>query len=179
MASGEHYNRGRTPVKRAPNVRTSTNEAEPCNTWLEMRQTSDTMNGRATARPHDDPPGGHETILLVEDEPLVMKVNVHELERLGYRVVCARSGEEALRYLQDQTADLLLLDLMMPGLDGVESFRRIKQVRPGLKAMVYSGYAHPEKIAEIQALGASPILLKPATLPVLAAAIRARLDEPG
>lgn len=121
-------------------------------------------------------PGGTETILVIDDEPLVQKVNACELEKLGYRVVCARNGEEGVMFLREHRADLVLLDLMMPGMDGVETFRRIKEFNPEQKAVVYSGYAQPSQVTAIQELGAKPVLLKPTPILELATAIRTRLD---
>jgi CheY-like chemotaxis protein len=123
------------------------------------------------------PPCGHETIMVVDDEPLVLRVSVHELKRLGYHVVPARSGEEALELLKTHAVDLLIIDLMMPGLSGLESFRRIRSIQPHLKTLVYTGYAPAAAIEEIEALGAHPFLIKPAPLGELARAVRSRLDE--
>lgn len=127
--------------------------------------------------PRDPLPRGHERILLLDDEPLVQKVHAIELRRLGYEVVCAGSGEEAIAWLRQHDADLILMDLLMPEMDGVEAFRRIRQFKPRQKALVYSGYASPARVAEVQALGAGPVILKPAPLSTLAAAVRAKLDD--
>ena len=110
-------------------------------------------------------------ILVVDDEPLVQRVNASELRKLGYTVVCAGTGEEAVAYLTDHRVDLVLLDLMMPGMDGVETYRAIKAVRPTQKAVVYSGYADPAKVREIRDLGAHRILIKPTPVEELADAI--------
>ena len=121
-------------------------------------------------------PGGSERILVVDDEPLVQKVSASELAKLGYAVACASSGREAVSYVQEHHVDLVLLDLIMPDMDGVETFKSIQRINPNQKAIVYSGYAHPSKVAEIQQLGARPILIKPTPIQDLAAAIRERLD---
>jgi CheY-like chemotaxis protein len=110
-------------------------------------------------------------ILVVDDEPLVQRVNASELRKLGYTVVCAGTGEEAVAYLTDHPVDLVLLDLMMPGMDGVDTYRAIKAVRPAQKAVVYSGFADPAKVREIRDLGAHRILIKPTPVEELADAI--------
>jgi len=122
-------------------------------------------------------PRGSETILVLDDEPLVLKVNANELRKLGYQVRCAASGEEALAYLQEHHVDLVLLDLLMPGLNGVETYQRMLRYNPRQKAIVYSGYAQPSMVAEAQQLGADPILIKPTPLNVLARAVRDKLDH--
>jgi CheY-like chemotaxis protein len=121
-------------------------------------------------------PGGNERILIVDDEPLVQRVNAAELRRLGYAISCASNGEEALTLLQAEPADLVLLDMVMPGIDGVETFRRIKKTRPEQKVVVYSGFAEPEKVREIEGLGAHRILSKPCPIEDLAKALREVLD---
>ena len=121
-------------------------------------------------------PGGSEQILVVDDEPLVQRVNAAELRRLGYQVTCAGSGEEALAHLAEHDADLVLLDMVMPGMDGLDTFRQIKDIKPNQKVVVYSGFAEPEKVRQIEALGALRILVKPSSIEDLAQALREALD---
>src|ERR671937_1571207 len=66
------------------------------------------------------------TILLVDDEDSVQKLLTYPLERDGFRVVPARDGEEALRRFEDEQFDLVVLDLMLPKLDGLEVCKRIR-----------------------------------------------------
>ena len=123
-------------------------------------------------------PGGQEKILLVDDEPLVLKVQSELLSSLGYKTECANSGEAAVEYLKQQDADLLLLDLLMdPGIDGVETYRRIKAFKPEQKAVVLTGYATPSQVEEVRSLGAGAYLIKPVPLGMLAKAIRDELDS--
>ena len=122
-------------------------------------------------------PGGKERILLVDDEPLVLKVQSNLLASLGYETITMNSGEEAVDYLQTNDVDLLLLDLLMePGIDGVETFRRIRKFKPSQKAVVLTGYATPAQVKEVRDLGAGAYLIKPVPLSMLAQAIRHELD---
>jgi two-component system response regulator CpxR len=82
------------------------------------------------------------TILCVEDNEQLLSVRKFLLETRGYRVLAMNSAAEALEYLQDATpgsVDLLLSDLIMPGMDGNELIRRAKQLMPGLPALLVSG----------------------------------------
>ena len=123
------------------------------------------------------PPSGSETILVVDDEPVVLDVSSELLASLGYQVKSAHSGEDAIAYLEKNHADLVLLDVVMPpGIDGVETLRRIKAIKPTQKAIVLSGCGDSFVAAATLALGAGCFIRKPAPLPVLASAVRNELD---
>jgi PAS domain S-box-containing protein len=107
---------------------------------------------RAAARAHAAPrkpagarATGAETVLLVEDEGAVRRVAVRALERLGYRVFAAETPGHALRLAAEHggAIDLLVTDVVMPEMDGVELARRLDAVRPGLKRLFMSGYPPP------------------------------------
>src|SRR5207247_6328321 len=86
--------------------------------------------------------GGTETILLVEDEPAVLMMAKGILQRLGYRVIAAPSGDEAVPLWREEAAriDLLLTDMVMPGsLNGRELAEQLLQEKPGLKVLYTSG----------------------------------------
>ena len=91
----------------------------------------------------EDLPIGTETILLVEDEPLVRKMTRRILEKNGYYVLEAESGEEALTLCGQYNGpiDLLLSDVVMPGMSGPELAERVKSLRPHMKAMFMTGYS--------------------------------------
>jgi signal transduction histidine kinase/ActR/RegA family two-component response regulator len=131
------------------------------------------------AKPENSVPGGSETVLVVDDDGWLRDVTTQLLESLGYRAASAASGEEAVRYLQEHTADILVLDMIMPsGWDGAETYRRILEFRPRQRAILLSGFAESERVAEAQRLGAGPYLRKPATRNELARAVRTELDRP-
>lgn len=82
------------------------------------------------------------TILVVDDDPLVLDYACNVLEDCGYQVLTAADGAAALTLLRDNAAiDLLFTDVVMPGLDGIEVARRACEESPGLKVLFTSGYA--------------------------------------
>ncbi len=78
-------------------------------------------------------------ILCVDDEEIPLSLRKSVLEKMGYSVVTANSGAEALEQLQRQHVDLVLTDMLMPGLSGAELAREIKQRRPQLPIILFSG----------------------------------------
>lgn len=101
-------------------------------------------SGRRRTAPVASEPGRGETVLVTEDEDAVRVIAVRILTRGGYRVLAASGGEEALAYLADvaQPVDLLLTDVVMPGLSGPELSDRAAALRPGLPVLYMSGYSH-------------------------------------
>jgi PAS domain S-box-containing protein len=123
--------------------------------------------------------GGKETLLVVDDDQLQREVTRDLLQILGYRVYLAASGEEALERLESRPADLLLLDLMMPpGMDGVETYRRVLARRPEQRTIILSGVAEPEMVLQLQSMGAGECLRKPVPIDRLARVVREELDDP-
>ncbi len=121
--------------------------------------------------------GGSETILLVEDEAAVREVTASELESLGYRVIRCEGGEQALSAAAHSAGlDLLLTDVVMPGMDGRELCARMTAARPGLRVLFTSGYGE-EVIARHGVLhDGARLIEKPYSRQALAAAVRAALD---
>ena len=123
--------------------------------------------------------GGHETLLLVEDEELILRVAREGLARLGYRVLAARDGVQALE-ISAQTAepiDLLITDVVMPRMGGRELASHLLTLRPGIKVLYNSGYAD-NTIAERGVLEeGTNFLQKPYTLAALAKCVREVLDR--
>lgn len=129
--------------------------------------------------PSGHPPAGKEKILIADDDPVVLEMMNRLLSNLGYQVVGVRSGEQAVQYVTNNGADLILLDaLMEPGMDGVEACRQIRQLRPLQRVIMISGHASPERVAAIRNLGVEHYLIKPVPLMTLAQAIRMELDRP-
>jgi CheY-like chemotaxis protein len=83
------------------------------------------------------------TVLIVEDDDAVRAVTRRALARFGYTVLIAAGGEEALRVAREHAGkiDLLLTDVMMPGMNGVEVAARISEISPGIRVFYMSGYA--------------------------------------
>jgi signal transduction histidine kinase len=120
--------------------------------------------------------GNGERVLVVDDGRDQRDIAMAMLNRLGYRVASVGSGEAAVEHVSDRPVDLLLLDMIMdPGIDGLETYRRILALRPGQKALIASGYAETERVREAQRIGPAGYLKKPYRLETLAEAVKAAL----
>ena len=117
------------------------------------------------------------TILVVDDSPEIQRYLRALLELDAYRVETASNGYEALQSLGDVCPDVVLLDLQMPGMDGLETLRRLKEFRSNAKVIMCSGVDDPVKIREAAALGAHGYLLKPVQHLYLSAAVERCLTE--
>ncbi|HPS57506.1 MAG TPA: transporter substrate-binding domain-containing protein [Spirochaetota bacterium] len=122
---------------------------------------------------------GHETILLVEDEPMIMEIAVSMLEEFGYRVIPAPSPDHALNIAREypEKIDLLLTDVVMPGMNGRELSAQILSIREGLKVLFISGYT-ANVIAQHGVLDEGVHFIhKPFTMNDLALKVRETLDS--
>jgi len=122
-------------------------------------------------------PGNGERILVIDDSADDRRDLTRQLTSLGYEVVGAADGEEALRYLRHQSADLLVIDLMLDNENGVELYRRIQEVIPGIRCVLISGGLDHQARENAFALGITGCLDKPATEADLARVVRAELDK--
>lgn len=129
-------------------------------------------------KPPAEVPHGTERILIVDDDPFQRETISQVLRRLGYRVDAVENGEQAIPHLSEFPADLVILDMVMPGIDGCETYRRITERWPGKPALIVSGSAQSERVREAQALGAGAFVRKPLTIARLAWAIRQELARP-
>jgi two-component system cell cycle sensor histidine kinase/response regulator CckA len=129
--------------------------------------------------PSADLLAGTETILLVEDEPLVLEFGRATLEYLGYRVLVAQDGVEALKVFQahqDEIA-LVILDVVMPRMGGRETARELKRRKPSMAVLLTTGYDSPEEAgAQLGETEVYQLLWKPYRIRELAQAVRAVLD---
>ncbi|MGE5189370.1 MAG: PAS domain S-box protein [Gemmatimonadota bacterium] len=133
----------------------------------------------AHAAPPEKIAGGSETILFVDDEESLRLLAVETLGRLGYSVTTARNGVEAIEIFSDSgnRIDLVILDMIMPGMGGEETFRRLRKLAPSARVLVSSGYAVEGKPGNLLAEGAAGFLQKPYRLATLATAVRRALDS--
>ena len=123
--------------------------------------------------------GRGERVLVVDDMPEQRQIAAAMLEKLGYAVHTVASGEEAVSHLTRNQADLVVLDMIMdPGIDGLETYRQILELRPGQKAIIVSGFSENERVRAAQALGAGAYLRKPYTFEKIGLAVRTELDRP-
>jgi two-component system cell cycle sensor histidine kinase/response regulator CckA len=119
---------------------------------------------------------GCESILLVDDDDYVRRGVARALRARGYQVVEARDGETALRALDERTPDLLVTDVVMPGIDGRELAERACARAVGLKVLFMSGYTEDEVVRRGVLNGKAVLLQKPFRVPALAAKVREVLD---
>jgi PAS domain S-box-containing protein len=121
---------------------------------------------------------GTENILVVDDVAEQRDIAVRMLGKLGYAVTSLPSGEKAVEFMQTHTVDLIVLDMvMLPGIDGLETYRRICEKHPHQKAIIASGYSESERVKALQSLGAGAYLRKPYTLEKIGMAVRRELDR--
>jgi len=121
---------------------------------------------------------GTETILLVDDEKMVLEVSKEILESLGYRVFAAGSGQEAIGVYMEKKGriDLVILDMIMPGMSGGETFDRLREIHPGIAVLLSSGYSVNGQAQEILDRGCRGFLQKPFTTEILSKKIRETLN---
>lgn len=121
---------------------------------------------------------GSETMLLIDDEAVVLDITKQLLEKLGYRVLIAHNGQEAMQVTENYEGDidLALLDLAMPTMDGYQAFPLLRKQRPDMKILICSGYAPDGPAEDLIRAGAVTFLQKPFGLDALSEAIRTALD---
>ena len=120
--------------------------------------------------------GRGESVLIVDDVPEQREIATRLLERLGYQARSVSSGEEAVAFLKNQPFDILVLDMLMePGIDGLETYRRVLDVSPGQKAVIVSGFSQTERVREALRLGAGDYVRKPYIMETIGIALRKTL----
>jgi len=121
---------------------------------------------------------GTETILVVDDEEYILKACRAMLTDLGYAVLTARSGEEATAIFRELDAqiDLVILDMIMPEMDGRETFERLKQIDPAINVLISSGYSIEEIASDMLSLGCDDFIQKPFDMYQVSKMIRNVLD---
>ena len=111
-------------------------------------------------------------VLVIDDEPLVGDVIAEALRLEGNDVVVASSGEEGLRVIAENPPDAVFLDIIMPGMDGIEVLRAIREWHLRLPVIILSGWASPGQLEEARRLGVTDVISKPVPLQNLARALR-------
>ena len=114
----------------------------------------------------------HDRVLLVDDEVEFVEVLAERLTRRGLEVTTATSGDEGVRQVREQSFDAVILDLAMPGLDGLETLRQMLEVQPRLQVMILTGRATIRSAVTATELGAVDILEKPTDVDTLVGHIR-------
>ncbi|MCX5861970.1 MAG: ATP-binding protein, partial [Deltaproteobacteria bacterium] len=124
------------------------------------------------------PAGGNETILLVEDWEMVRKLGVTILEKFGYTVLSAGDGQEALEVYEKEQGNisLVILDILMPRMDGKECLVELLRINPAVKVIISSGVGHYDLINDIVKIGAKGAVHKPYGMRQLLGMVRDVLD---
>jgi CheY-like chemotaxis protein len=122
---------------------------------------------------------GREMVLLVDDEDVVADVGDQMLRKLGYEVLVARSGKEAIKYyeLRWDKIDMIILDMIMPDMNGGSVYDRIKAINPHAKILLSSGYSIDGKAADIMERGCDGFIQKPFSMEILSERIRKVLEK--
>jgi two-component system, cell cycle sensor histidine kinase and response regulator CckA len=121
--------------------------------------------------------GNGEAMLVVDDMPEQRVLACTILKKLGYSVFSVPCGEEAVEYLRDKKVDMVILDMIMdPGIDGLETYKRISEIRPDQKFLIVSGYAETERLKEIQRLGCRFCIKKPYSISEIGEVIKKGLN---
>jgi two-component system cell cycle sensor histidine kinase/response regulator CckA len=122
---------------------------------------------------------GKETVLLVDDEDMIIDVAQRMLHKLGYKVFTARDGKEAVDVFRKYKGeiDVIVLDMIMPKMSGGEAFDRIKEIKPEIKVLLSSGYSINGQASEILNRGCNGFIQKPFNLQNLSKNLRAILEE--
>jgi CheY-like chemotaxis protein len=145
---------------------------------LYFPRTTRTAPEIKTASATIDYRGRGESILIVDDVKEQREIASSMLKELGYSVEAVSSGEEAVDYIKERKIDLLILDMIMePGIDGLETYKRILRIHPAQKAILTSGYSETELVNQAQELGAGIFVKKPYLLESVGRAVRAELGE--
>jgi PAS domain S-box-containing protein len=126
----------------------------------------------------EDYKGNGESILVVDDIQEQREIASGMLKKMGYNVSLAASGEEAVTYMKQKRADLLVLDMIMkPGIDGLETYQRILEMHPDQKAVIASGFSETNRVKQAQKIGAKAYIRKPYSLEKIGMAIKDALHH--
>ncbi|MCK5542306.1 MAG: response regulator [Desulfobacterales bacterium] len=122
--------------------------------------------------------GNFERILIIDDIPEQREMASKMLEKLNYSVAAVSSGEKGVEYIKNNKVDLIVLDMIMdPGIDGLETYKRILEHNPEQKAIIASGFSENDRVREAQRLGAGQYLKKPYTFEKIGLAVKKELQK--
>lgn len=118
-----------------------------------------------------------EKVLLVDDEKEFLQIMSERMTARGMEVTTAESADQALAIIGKKSFDAIIMDFQMPGMDGMEALKAIKNLKPELQIILLTGYATVEKTVEAMKVGATDFLEKPADLEALAEKIKKAKTE--
>ena len=122
--------------------------------------------------------GGSETILFIDDEELILEVGQLMIQKLGYTVLSARNGQEALDLFRSEKdrIHMVILDMMLPDMGGKDVYEKLKDIQTDVRVLLSSGYTIDGQASEILDLGCNGFIQKPFDLKRLSLKIRQVLD---
>jgi CheY-like chemotaxis protein len=136
------------------------------------------MGSHTRFLPIEEYMGNGESVLVVDDIEDQREIASRLLIKLGYSAASVSSGEEAVNYLRGHRADLLVLDMIMdPGIDGLETYKRILDFCPNQKSIIASGFSATDRVKKVQKIGAGAYIKKPYTLEKLGIAAKTELNH--
>lgn len=147
-------------------------------TTIQIFLPASEKNPDVTQKPREELARGQGHILYVDDETMLLEVGAELLEMMGYQVQSADSGPKALEIFQRDKGniDLVLFDMIMPGMNGGELFDKLKEIRPDVKTILSSGYSIDGQAQEIMARGCNGFIQKPFDVKSLSRRIRNVLE---
>ena len=126
----------------------------------------------------DEIKGQGQMILVVDDLKDQQDIALKILNNLGYKASAVDTGYEAVEFIKQNTVDLVILDMIMaPSISGLETYRLIKKVAPGQKAIIASGYSESKDVLTAQNLGAGSFVKKPYTILDMGIAVKEELEK--
>jgi two-component system, cell cycle sensor histidine kinase and response regulator CckA len=122
---------------------------------------------------------GTETVLLVDDDDIIIDVGRDILEKLGYKVLTAKSGQKAIEIYKtnQKKIDMIILDMVMPEMDGGDTYDKLRDVNPDIKVLLSSGYSNDGQASKILSRGCDGFIQKPFKIKTLSLEIRKILDQ--
>jgi CheY-like chemotaxis protein len=145
---------------------------------LFLPATREALKVDSTGVSIDEYQGDGESILVIDDVEEQREIASTILKKLKYAVVSVSSGEEAIEYMQSNSADLLVIDMIMdPGMDGLDTYKKIIELHPHQKAIVASGFSRTDRIRQLQKMGAGQYIKKPYTLAKIGSAVKEALGR--
>ena len=121
---------------------------------------------------------GSETIMIIDDEEMVLDVGTAMLNKMGYQVLAAENGQKAVEIYEknSRNIDLIILDMIMPSLNGKDTYKKLKAINPDLKVILSSGYSLNEQAMEILNCGCDDFIQKPFNMAQLSEKVRQILN---
>ncbi|MFN2354916.1 MAG: response regulator [Desulfopila sp.] len=117
------------------------------------------------------------SILFVDDEKLIRNSFARELRAEGFKVTAVADGREAIEEVERTTYDLVIIDLMMPGIDGFGVLKEVKKRVPQTSVIILTGYGDQQSFNDALRLGADDFILKPCKVNDLISRIRLCLEK--